>query len=161
MPILWSEDVRRARFWARAIPDSATGCWNWNGSRGKNGYGTVTFNYRTFTTHRLAYQLHHGVKPGKRWVLHRCDNRLCVNPGHLFLGTALDNVRDMMAKGRDYRGDTPRGARHHSAKLTEHDVCTMRTLFRWGMRMAHIAQSYGVMHTTAKNAVEGRTWRHV
>lgn len=161
MPILWSDDLRRERFWARAIPESATGCWNWGGSLSKNGYGTVTFNYRTHLTHRLAYELYHGVKLRTRWVLHRCDNRRCVNPKHLWLGDARDNNRDMRAKGRSRIGAKPRGSAHHMAKLSEHDVCTMRTLYRWGMRMAHIAQSYSLTHGAAANAVRGKTWRHV
>lgn len=75
-------------------------CWNWTASTGSHGYGTLSVNGSPKTTHRIAWELANGPIPNGMHVLHRCDNRLCCNPTHLFLGTNLDNIHDRMAKGR-------------------------------------------------------------
>lgn len=81
--------------------DPATGCWNWTGARSE-GYGTIRFMGRVHKVHRVAAHLYLRfdlASPLK--VLHSCDNPACFNPRHLFIGTQLDNVRDMISKGRD------------------------------------------------------------
>lgn len=79
-----------------------SGCWIWTGRvMERNGYGTLGRNL----AHRISWKLHSGPIPKGLYVLHRCDVSCCVNPEHLFLGTQLDNVRDMMAKGRQNMGD--------------------------------------------------------
>lgn len=78
-------------------------CWEWCGTIGSHGYGVIGKggkDSKILTTHRLAFEICNGGIPLGLYVLHRCDNRRCVNPHHLFLGTHLDNVRDMLAKGR-------------------------------------------------------------
>ncbi len=76
-------------------------CWEWLGATSSGGYGHLSFAGRRYGAHRLAYELFHGKFPTELKVLHSCDNPLCCNPKHLFLGTQLDNMRDMKAKGRD------------------------------------------------------------
>lgn len=86
------------RFWSHV--DTTGECWEWTGERNENGYGRINVNGRRLSAHRLSAAIHFGMLD-KRWqVLHRCDNRGCVRPDHLFLGDRTDNMRDMAAKGR-------------------------------------------------------------
>lgn len=90
------------------------------------------------------------------FVCHHCDNRVCVRPAHLFLGTSADNAADMAAKGRSTFGE-----RNPSAKLTESDVMAMRAMRDGGATLALIADEYHVSVTTAYYAVTGIRWGHV
>jgi hypothetical protein len=94
-------------------------------------------------------------------VLHRCDNRRCVNPDHLFLGTAADNAADMMVKGRWVPPPVSRGEALAHARLTEGDVRLLRREVAAGAPYASLARLHGVNESTIARAVQGRTWRHV
>lgn len=79
-------------------------CWEWIGAVASNGYGVINQGRRTtgiMRAHRVSWEIHFGPVPDKLWVLHKCDNRTCVNPAHLFLGTRQDNVDDMVNKKRN------------------------------------------------------------
>ena len=87
------------RFYNKVIVSEA--CWEWIGAKQKvNGYGVIRINKKNELAHRLSYTMNLGPIPEGLWVLHKCDNRGCVNPNHLFLGTRSDNVNDMYKKGR-------------------------------------------------------------
>lgn len=139
-------------------------CWIWVGTKRSNGYGILSVNGRYEQAHRVAYTLLVGPITNGLWVLHNCpdgDNPACVNPAHLWLGTVLDNNRDMYAKGRN--GDTGRrGEANNLAVLTEQQVREIRKLRQdTSMTYKAIGARFGVGYMAAYSIVKGLSWKHV
>jgi hypothetical protein len=150
---VYSEKQRVRLFWSKVRKTRA--CWLWQGGRQSHGYGEFNWPpHRTKQAHRLAWLLTCGPIPPGMYVLHHCDNPSCVRPDHLFLGTPADNMTDMVAKGRD-----PRGERAHAAKLTWGQVEEMRRLHTSGLSYAEIGRRFNVKDITARRAIIGKTWK--
>jgi hypothetical protein len=145
----------REKFLAKICPQKANGCWLWTGLVRPDGYGAARFEGREQGAHRVAWKLFRGaIQPGFV-VCHQCDVRACVNPEHLFLGTAADNVADMRVKGRCRLGE-----RHGSAKLTLAQVQEIKVLLgEERMYMSEIARQFGVSQTTIRAIRTGKTWK--
>ncbi len=144
------------RFWDKVMKDPNSGCWLWTGSLGGHGYGQIAKDGRPQTTHRVSYEIACGEIPAGKWVLHKCDIRSCVNPDHLFLGTASDNNWDKVSKGRS---NSVRGERAGRAKLTEEDVRTIRGL-KW-MNASEIGRLYGIASGNISCILRRKSWKHV
>src|SRR5689334_18937729 len=98
----------RAYIKSRAMPVSC-GCWLWTKSINRDGYGSLgVFGRRGLKAHRVSYEAFNGEVPSGKWILHTCDVRSCVNPSHLYAGTAQDNVNDREHRGRSVRSAPPR-----------------------------------------------------
>lgn len=147
------------RFWQKVDKAAPNGCWEWTGSLHSKGYGQMSGSRRgdrPLKCHRVSWELHRGPVPDGLQVLHRCDNRRCVNPDHLFLGTAGDNSRDMVNKGRVSRGE-----RHPFAKLTAADVTELRRLSECGRPDRELAAVFGTSERNVRHVVDRDTWKHV
>jgi hypothetical protein len=124
-------------------PEPNTGCLLWLGGGKDGGYGTVAWGPRaareTVGAHRKAWELVHGPIPAGLGILHKCDTRFCVNPDHLFLGTAADNAADMVAKGRSVRGE-----RQWRWTLSYDQRRQVVARVRSGERQRDVAREFGV-----------------
>lgn len=148
-----STDAKPFDSWLTA-PDER-GCRLFTGFRMKNGYGTARLNNprRKALAHRVAWERAYGAIPAGLWVLHRCDVRACCEPTHLFLGTARDNVNDMIGKGRHV---PMRGTRSPRAKLTESEVAEIRSDER--ADALQLAIRFGVARSTIYAVRNGRSY---
>lgn len=131
----------------------ANGCWIWDRCVNRLGYGKLGFDGALHAAHRVSYMVHHGPIPRGLFVCHRCDVRACVNPDHLFLGTGAENTHDMIAKGRNTKGEAS-----PVAKLTE---AAVREIRRNQRPVAELAKQFGVSYSAVRFVRLGHTWAHV
>jgi hypothetical protein len=131
----------------------------------RKGYPIITVNYKNFHMSRYIYEIHHGPIPKGLMVRHKCDNPACINPDHLEIGTAYDNVHDMIDRGRAKHGNTPPppsiGSKNKIAKLNEQKVVDILKRLEKGESQASIARDYGVNRVRICEIAKGKSWKHV
>lgn len=147
------------RFW-RWVDRSGgrNACWNWTGSVGREGYGKFHLikPFRSVGSHRVSWELTNGVIPDGLFVLHHCDNRLCVNPAHLFLGTNSDNMQDAIMKGK--KPGVP--SEPYRIKLSLEMANEIRTMWisgKWTKR--GLAKHFGICPRHIRNVLNNEVWR--
>jgi hypothetical protein len=139
------------RFFEKVEIKSEDGCWFWIGAKQGNGYGNFKNSNKYMLAHRYSYELHKSGIPEGLMVLHKCDNRRCVNPSHLFLGTAKDNTVDMMNKGRC--------GGYKNAKLSIEDKKTARHLyFAECKTQSEIARHFNVSSSAIHYIIYRKNW---
>lgn len=134
---------------------SNSGCWEWTGYiHPRFGYGQQCFDGKHQRAHRYSYKIHKGEIPVGMFVCHKCDNRKCVNPDHLFLGTALDNNLDAIKKKRR----TPEMV----AKLSRGEVFAIRRLHKTGKYMhKDLAEMFNICRTNVTEIINRKRWSHI
>jgi hypothetical protein len=129
------------RFWSKVDIRDKDECWNWMACDRGDGYGGFLYKKGLLvSSHRMAWFLTYGEMPNL-FVCHTCDNKLCCNPNHLFLGTQKDNMSDMISKGR---GNKSHGENHVNTKLKDKDIIKIKKRLRNGEKGINIAKDYGV-----------------
>lgn len=143
------------RFWAKV--SKGADCWEWTAALGTTGYGVVTVRGRKQTAPRVAYELTMGPIPAGVCVLHRCDNRRCVRPNHLYLGSYRDNALDRESRGRSHdRG----GVRNGRARVSAAEVRQLREL-RGAVTQEALARRFGISQTQVGAIQRGISWSSV
>lgn len=145
------------RFWKFVDQRGPDECWEWQGAL-RNGYGVLNIDKKVVYAHRFTYELHHGPLAERMHALHKCDNRKCVNPAHIFAGTKGDNARDMYAKGRG-KGGGKKGKR--IVWLTAENVVEIRKLAAQGIRYPALSQQFGVSISQISMIITRKRWGHV
>lgn len=155
------------RFWEKVnkagpvVREELGPCWVWTAGVKPKGYGAFwRRGVNDSSAHRYSWALHNGPVPASLHVLHRCDNPPCVNPAHLFLGTAADNNADKAAKGRSTRGRMgPRGERCGTSKLTAEAVLAIRYARELaGVPYVDLAAAVGIDRSTVWAILSRKTW---
>ena len=141
------------RFWRHVRFGS---CFEWQGGTNAKGYGRYWIGERGYSVHRLVWEVINGPIPEGMCVLHHCDHPGCVNPRHLWLGTAGENNTNRAAKNRGLNG-----GKNHRARLTEDEVRSLRRDHAAGATGGELSRKYGVHRAHALRIGRGLEWRHV
>lgn len=130
-------------------------CIEWTKSKDSDGYGHAWKDGKLKKAHRIAWEEANGPIPNGLCVCHRCNNKGCVNPDHLYLGTHAQNIQDAYNDGLISR---PEGEEHYKTKLTADDVIAIRSDTR---TQSAIAKAYGITQGAVSGIINRRTWRHM
>jgi len=147
------------RFWEKVKITGPDDCWEWQAGLFDVGYGVFHADKETRRAHCVSWEFAYGPIPSDKWVLHRCDNRKCVNPHHLFLGTALDNAQDRKSKGRN---GIQYGEYANNARLTNAQVLEIREQYTTqDITQCELAMRWGVSQAEISKIVMGKSWKHL
>jgi hypothetical protein len=158
----------KERFWEKVDIRSEDECWEWIARTTPSGYGSFSINGKFASAHKMSWILAYGEIPKTKssdyrgtCVLHKCDNRKCVNPKHLFVGTHTDNMKDMESKRRGKT--TPQHGEHNpQSKLTESDVLEIRKKYSSGnYRLTDLARIYNIKFQTVSDIIRKRRWAYL
>lgn len=151
------------RFWEKVKKTSDNSCWEWQAYRHPAGYGRFKTYFGTqVNAHRFSWEITYGEIPSGMFVCHKCDNRPCIRPDHLFLGTQKDNVRDALKKNRMMMHlNAARGSDNLNAKLFEADIPVIIALNVSGESMQSIATKYNISPSSISKIISGKAWKHV
>lgn len=135
-------------------------CWNWKGKLHKSGYALMIYgkDHKQIGAHRVSWIIHFGEIPEGLYVCHKCDNKKCTNPEHLFLGTPKENTQDMLKKDRK---NTPIGEKVFSSKLTSKQVIKIKKMLSLGVTMTKLALKYNVSLSAISDIKKEKTWKHI
>lgn len=144
------------RFLSKFIQGAPDECWNWSACLDKHGYGHMGGGKVNYPAHRFSYSHFIGPIPAGMCVCHTCDNRACVNPAHLFLGTSQDNTADRTRKGRSAKGE-----RSPKAKLTPDQAREILARSKAGEGRASLGREFGITETAVRFIATGKNWKHL
>ena len=150
------------RFWSNVDIREADECWEWMSYKTNKGYGQVGINKKIQYAHRVSWILTNGKIPKGLFICHHCDNSSCVNPSHLFIGTAKDNSSDMVSKGRSRSGKVYSGEDNSQSKLTAKEVRQIRSMYETGKYTKKaLGEIFSVSDVTIHNIVYRKKWKHL
>lgn len=156
------------RFWNYVFISKPGWCWFWRGACFDDGYGCISITADndgrcSRRAHRFSYELNIGPIPQGMLVCHLCDNPICVNPSHLWLGTPKDNSEDMVRKGRWNGNRTQRfGEDNPRSKLTDSDVLSIRRLYSEGKySQSQLGRMFGITQCMVGFIVRRVSWSHI
>ena len=132
-------------------------CWIWNGNIYKDGYGRIGISYKSYQAHRVSHDIFNGFKDHNMLIDHKCRNRSCVNPEHLWTGTVAENNKDRHQKGRTVVPGL-KGEDQPNSRLTEIDVSAIRNDPRV---QSLVAAQYGVNQSVVSRIKNLKAWRHL
>jgi hypothetical protein len=155
------EEDRLNHFLSKVDIRSKDECWEWQGSFRTNGYGSYCIKRKEYNASRASWILHFGAIPNNIEVCHKCDNRKCVNPNHLFLGTHKENMYDAIKKGRVNNPPVNYGKDNTSTKLSENKVKTIFRLHRKGITKAELSRKFGVTKQAICLVLNRTNWSYV
>lgn len=139
----------------RGVHKAVDGCWERTTGIARNGYSKVSFKRKLVGAHRMSYLLFKG-EIGDKFVLHTCDNKRCINPDHLFLGTATDNSQDALSKTRNYVGN-----RNSRARLNDADVTCIRLMRAMGFGPTVLGELFGVCRVHVQHIIRRDAWKNL
>ena len=153
------KDSLKYRFESSFTKKNEKECWIWNKKLDKQGYGVFfSGKDKSCRAHRFSYTFYIGEIPSGLLVCHKCDNRSCVNPSHLWIGTNKDNMADMKKKGRSQRAI---GESHSRSIMTSEMVKLIKIRIKNGEAMAKIARDFNIAYSTIANLKYGLCWNHI
>ena len=153
----YRDESPKDRFYKKFVK-LVCGCWEWADCL-REGYGRLWVNQHFVNAHRFSWELYCGEIPEDMCVLHKCDNRKCVNPDHLFLGTRIDNNKDRDDKNRQIAF---KGEDHYNSRLSKLDVLEIRRLYSTGkIKQVILSKMFKVRQAHISGIIRRKAWKHI